>query len=125
MKIKEIKEDRIIFDNGNILEGIHEQDCCESVYADFENMQVMTKIASNYINSDELDFDEDLLKHIIKIPNVGFFIEDKNGIRLFVSCYNSQNGYYSSDLELCYTQSVVQYIKSYLDISDCEQDDIC
>ncbi len=36
MRIKEINDEKIIFDNGYVLSYYHEQDCCETVYADFE-----------------------------------------------------------------------------------------
>lgn len=122
MKIKEIKENGIIFDNGNYLMYYHEQDCCEHVGADFENIQVLTKLTSNSLNSNELDFDENLENYIKKVEGIGFLIEDKNGIKLFVSCYNRQNGYYSSNLELHYGK--VNTISVTIDISDCVQDDI-
>lgn len=39
MKIKNILEDKIIFDNEYELKYYHEQDCCESVYAEFEKIK--------------------------------------------------------------------------------------
>lgn len=48
MKIKEILDNKIKFDNGYELEAYHEQDCCENVYADFEilktyNLSIVTR----------------------------------------------------------------------------------
>ena len=119
MKIKEINESGIIFDNGNELLDVHLQECCELVYADWINAQIITKIGVNSVNSDDLEFDIDLDKKITKIENVGFEIEDNNGIKLLVSCYNKQNGYYSSDLELHYIKS-----KTIINISDCVKNEI-
>lgn len=122
MKINEINEKGIKFDNGAKLEHYHDQDCCENVYADWENIQVMTRIGRNSINSNYLDFDENLFSKIEFQKDVGFTIEDDNGIKLFVSCYNRQDGYYSSDLSLIYTNSNGR--KYTIDISDCVKDDI-
>lgn len=38
MKIVEIKEESLKFDNGLIITSEHEQDCCESHWADFSVM---------------------------------------------------------------------------------------
>lgn len=119
MKIKKIEYGMIEFDNGNILADHHQQDCCEHVYADFENLQVLTKIGSNSMSSEDLEFDENLFANIELMEGVGFKIKDKNGIELFVSCYDIQNGYYSSDLELVYTKNVNGIkIKEKIDITN-------
>lgn len=125
MKIEKIEEEKIIFDNGNYLTYYHSQDCCEQVYADFQHIQVTTQLGKNSVNSNDLEFDEDLLQHIMYAKDVGFHIEDKNGVRLFVSCYNRQNGYYSSNLELQYIQNKNgREIITKVDISDCVKDEI-
>lgn len=122
MKIKKIEYGRIEFDNGNTLCDYHENDCCEHVYADFENLQVLTKIGSNSINSNDLEFDENLFANIELMEGVGFKIKDKNGIELFVSCYDIQNGYYSSNLELVYTKRVSgSSIEEKIDITNCSK----
>lgn len=116
MKIEKITNKYILFDNGNKLSYEHEQDCCEDVYADFMNMQVVTHIFENEINISDLDFNEVLPIKIYK--ELGFTFESLNGIKILVSCYDSQNGYYSSNLKLVY------YDKeniNYLDIEECEQ----
>lgn len=121
MKIKKIDCLGITFDNGNKLLYNHEKECCERVYADWLNMQIMTKMGVNSVNTNDLDFNVDLDKKITKIQNVGFEIEDNNGIRLFVSCYNKQNGYYSSNLELHYIKKGLG--RTIIDISDCVKDE--
>lgn len=118
MKIKSISEDKIVFDNGNYLEYRHEQDCCERVYADFKNLQVFTDVGANAVKSDDLVFDPDLTKHITQAEGVGFMIEDKNGVRLFVSCYDCQNGYYSDDLTLIYHNVYTGKVEK-IDITEC------
>lgn len=95
-------ESYILFDNGEKLSSIHDDDCCEQVFADFKNMQVMGEREKNYVNADELDFFENILDSVVPIEDLGFYLVTKQGICLLVSCYNVQNGYYSNELELEY-----------------------
>ena len=93
MKIIEIKEDKIIFDNGYELESYHEQDCCEHVYADFEILKdynVSTKTGKT-INIEDIDFEEHLEYLIQGIENEGFNMISKIGEKFFIPCYNSHN----------------------------------
>ena len=123
MKIIEIKEDKIIFDNGYELESYHEQDCCEHVYADFEILKdynVSTKTGKT-INIEDIDFEEHLEYLIQGIENEGFNMISKIGEKFFIPCYNSQNGYYSSELELILKRGKA---KEVMDISEFVEDDI-
>ena len=85
-------------------------------------MQVVTNIGANSISAEELDFDERLIQCLGFLPDLGFTLQDKNGIRLMVSCYNCQNGYYSSALSLVYTDK--HGVISTVDISNCVKDEI-
>lgn len=102
MTVKEIKEEGIEFDNGFLLTHDHWQDCCECVYADWKNMQVLTNVFENSFDISSLEFDETKkLKEYIEVKeSIGFTIESNNGIKLLVSCYDVQNGYYSNNLTL-------------------------
>ncbi len=117
MKIVSIGKAGIIFDNGLTLEHYHEQDCCEDVYADWENMQVMGEREKNYVNAADLDFFENILKSIVPIEDLGFYIVTKQGICILVSCYNQQNGYYSDELSL-------RYDDQCMDITGCTKDEL-
>lgn len=121
MKIVKIDRTGIEFDNGATLTHFHDQDCCERVYADWEHIQVLTKIGRNSISTEEMDFEENLTEHIWGLKDVGFTLEDKNGIQLFISCYNQQNGYYSSDLHLIYNNDS---ITTEIDITKYVRDEI-
>lgn len=124
MKIKEIKEGKIIFDNGYRLEYYHDQDCCEYVYADFdilETYNVSIKTGKN-IKIKEIDFSEKLSELIEGIEGMGFNIISKIGEKFFVPCYNEQNGYYSNELELILykqedkeTLNITDFVKDILD----------
>ena len=72
-----LKDGTEIFDH-------HDQDCCEAVYADWPED----------IEEDLKDVTLETLK-IEYVEDFGFKI---NGIS--VSCHNSQNGYYSDQLDL-------------------------
>lgn len=119
MKIKEICDEKILFDNGNRLVSYHDQDCCEEVYADFsvlEEYNVSTKTGRK-IWIKEIDFEENLRTLIEGVKGVGFNMISKKGEKFFVPCYNSQNGFYSSDLELrlykkeCETLDITSFVK--------------
>lgn len=102
MKILYITDEKIIFDNGYILKYYHQQDCCENVYADFEilNTYNLSTKTGKEINIKEIDFEEDM-RHLIEgIKDTGFNMISKIGEKFFIPCYNEQNGYYGSNLEL-------------------------
>lgn len=115
MKIVSINKAGILFDTGMTLEHYHAQDCCEEVYADWKNMQITGEREKNYVNAADLDFFENILESIVPIEGLGFYIVTKQGICILVSCYNIQNGYYSSDLTL-------RYDDQYVDITECAKD---
>lgn len=123
MKIKQIDEDEIIFDNNYKLKYYHKQDCCENVYADFEmlkNYNVSVKTGKN-IKIKEIEFVETLELLIDGVPGAGFNIISIIGEKFFIPCYNEQNGYYSSNLELILDKGKTQEI---MDISEFVKDDI-
>lgn len=118
MKIVSINATEILFDNGKKLISEHDQDCCELVFADFENIQVMGVREKNYVNADELDFFENILDSVVPIEDLGFYLVTKQGICLLVSCYNIQNGYYSDKLILRYgnkCKDISKYTKEEYD----------
>lgn len=123
MKIKNITESNIIFDNGYELEAFHDRDCCEDVYADFSVLQTynVSNITGNTINIREIDFEENLNKLVKGIEGQGFNLISKIGENFFVPCYNEQNGYYSSNLTLILHK---QEEKETLDITDFIEDRI-
>ena len=95
MKVTKINLEGVMFDNGTQVTHKHDQQCCENVYADWEQLR-------------DTDIkDKDFKK--IEIEKV-----KGSGIRLngyFVPCYDLQNGYYSSNLEIVTTKTI--------DVSDC------
>jgi hypothetical protein len=84
MKIKAIMDDCITMDNGVTVMSVHQQDCCEQVYCDF----------SSLLDSPIMDIEFEKIK-IEAVKGEGIRI---NGY--FCPCYDLQNGYYSSNLNL-------------------------
>ena len=96
MKIKEIDNGHILFDNGNQITFDHCPDCCEDNYADFEQLD---DIARNATFNPELDFEA--------INNSGFRFGNKPNNMYFVPCYSEQNGYYSDQIDIYYNDKRV------------------
>ncbi len=95
MKIKTIREDCIIFDNGSEITFDHMQDCCEYNYAAFG------QLADTGIEQE--DFVEPL---IFEALDEGFRFGNP-GKMYYVPCYSSQNGYYSFDVDIYYNGQCV------------------
>jgi len=105
MKLILIDEQGLKFDDGTVVEHFHDQDCCETVYADWKQLED-TGILNREFND-------------IKIEGV-----KRSGFRLngyFVPCYNEQNGYYSSGLEVWITKGNE---KRVVDVSEFVEDKI-
>jgi len=97
------------------LSSHHDQDCCESVYADFSVM----KYHKEQLVGNELDY-----LALKRVPDMGFLIVFGFGYsyeKIFIACYNSQNGYYSSNLSIILQEGET---KTEVDISDCVEDNI-
>lgn len=87
----------LLFRNGDkiVFADCHSQDCCERVYADWSNINI-EKLIDNMKNYSSIVIKgvEDM--GILLVFNLGFIVP----IKEFVPCYNIQNGYYSTDLNL-------------------------
>jgi hypothetical protein len=96
MKIAEINNHHILFDNGNKITFTHYQDCCEHNYADFEQLD---DLARNAKFDSRLDFEA--------INNCGFRFGNKPNNMHFVPCYSEQNGYYTREIDIYYNGNQV------------------
>ena len=90
----------IVFNDGTTIIDHHDQDCCEHVYADFDQL-ADTNIFDNDFNEIEIE----------GVKEAGFRL---NGY--FVPCYDQQNGYYSNDLALIIKKP--DGFKRKVDVSD-------
>ena len=125
IKSVEVKENILItFEDGRVIKinDYHNQDCCESVYADYS----IYKLCSSELVGKEIN------NIVIKgVEGMGFLVclgkkesySDyiDNFSKVFIPCYNSQNGYYSSNLEL---QITCDGVEIKLDISNLVEDHI-
>ena len=122
MKIANITDEIITFDNGAMLTFEHDQDCCERVYADFEYLQIIPEIK-------DVEFSppaETLTELIRVVDDLGFLLmgekcryADGSRRKYLVPCYNEQNGYYSDNLTLIYRNGDIEM---KLDVSQSVQD---
>lgn len=91
MKIKEVNDEKILFDNGNTITFDHEQDWCEYNYAQFDALEELAF---------EVEFDEDLTFEAV--DGSGFRFGNLPQKMFFIPCYSSQNGYYSDYIDIYY-----------------------
>ena len=89
-KIIKTEENLIEFADGTKITCDHCPDCCEHNYADCGQID---DLARGY------DFNTAELK-IEAVDGSGFRFGDNPNRMFFVPCYSSQNGYYSSDLDV-------------------------
>ena len=120
MRIVGISEDNLVFDNGTTMSSFHEQDCCESHWADFSVMEGynINTVTGETIDIKEVEFDEDIKDYIELVEDAGFNLIAKDGSKYFIPCYASNNGYYSSDLTLVISRDNQ---KEEIDITDCQK----
>lgn len=104
------------FDDDKItITGEHSQDCCERVFADFT-------IFKHYIKQLYGSYRNVIIKSVSEMGILLCFESDwGTDEKVFVPCYNEQNGYYSSNLDLCVNHNGV--IKK-IDITECNQDKV-
>lgn len=98
------------------ISSYHSQDCCEHVYADFSVMKY---------HADELRTKPVRSLTLKRVLNMGFLVCFERGYdsyeKIFIPCYNYQNGYYSSNLSVVLKEGEM---KTEVDISDCVEDHI-
>jgi len=95
MKIKVITDEYIEFDNGSKITFDHEQDCCEYNYADFSQLEDTGIEQENF--TEPLQFE---------VTETGFRFGNP-GKMYYVPCYSSQNGYYTTEVDIYYNGECV------------------
>lgn len=104
MKIKSWDDERIAFDDGSYISYDHKQDCCEYNWADFSVLDVMLGSNKDYMEFDSFE--------VTTVEECGFLLKlnlsDKRVLRcqehnIFIPCYSEQNGYYSTDIRIIYS----------------------
>lgn len=110
LKIIKVQNDCIYFDNGVRLYSYHEQDCCESHYLSMDDLTIEDFAG--------LQFDLTNYTFFNRIKDYGIELIPINGWSVKIPGYGSNNGYYSSDLDLIITDDK-DFKKTY-NITDCQ-----
>ena len=105
-------DDGAVTINGIVLSYHHDSDCCEHVYADFPYIKEQIVEISG-INVETLE--------IKAVPKMGILLSFDDKYKYFIPCFNSQNGYYSSNLKLLIEMNG---LRKEIDISDFVEDKI-
>lgn len=87
MKVVKSEENLLEFDNGLVVEGDGDIDCCANNYLDFEQLPVGTEVRTMTLGE---------FIDTIKLKEDGFALKDAEGTPKWVQARSSQNGYYSN-----------------------------
>jgi hypothetical protein len=110
LKVVKVDAESIEFENGVQLYSDHDQDCCENHYLSFGDLTIA--------DFEGLEFDltgEDFFK---RIEDYGIELIPIKGHSVRVPGYGSNNGYYSSNLDLILTDK--KDFNKRFDISECQ-----
>ena len=110
LKVVKIDSDSIEFDNGVQLYSNHDQDCCEHHYLSLEDLS-LDDFAGLEFDLTNDDFFE-------RIEDYGIALKPINGFPIRIPGYGSNNGYYSSNLDLIITDN--KGFEKTFDISECQ-----
>jgi len=111
LKVIRIDSEFIEFNNGIKLSSEHYQDCCESHSLSFDDL-----VLNDF---DDLEFDLTNDNFFNRIPDYGIELIPIKGYSVKIPGYGSNNGYYSSDINLVISKGD-KTVKSY-DISECQE----
>lgn len=109
-KVIKVSSESLVFDNGIELGSNHNSDCCEHHWLSFEHLTV-----DDFAG---LEFDLSNDNFFKKIEGYGIELVPIVGYSVKVPGYGSNNGYYSTDLELTLSGNGID--KSY-DITECQE----
>ena len=110
VKVIKIMSDSIEFDNGIILSSDHAQDCSEHHYLCFEDL--------TGDDFEGLEFDLTTDNFFERIEDYGIQLNPISGHSVRLPGYGSNNGYYSSHLDLVLMDGN-KVVKTF-DISECQ-----
>ena len=110
LKVVKIDSDSIEFDNGVQLYSNHDQDCCERHYLSLDDLTLE--------DFSGLEFDLTNDDFFERIEDYGIALKPINGFPIRIPGYGSNNGYYSSNLDLIITDN--EGFEKTFDISECQ-----
>lgn len=112
VKVIKIDSESIVFDNGMSLYSVHDQNCCESHYLSMTDLTML--------DFEGLEFDLSNDTFFNRIEGYGIELIPIHGHSVKIPGYGSNNGYYSSNLDLVISDANGKTIKSF-DISECQE----
>jgi len=101
MKLLKSEEDLLEFDNGLVVKGVGDEDCCASNYLDFEQFEVGQEFP---------DMTAKQFAKKITLKEDGFALTSKDGMPKWCQARSVQNGYYS-DVTTVYLEYKGEEIK--------------
>ncbi len=111
VKVVKILYDGVSFDDGSTLESYHSNECCESHYLNFSDLTIK--------DFDGLEFDLSTDNFFERVEGYGIALKPLNGNPVRVPGYGSNNGNYSSELDLILKKDGKE-IKLH-DITECQK----
>lgn len=87
MRVTKSEDNLLEFDNGLIVEGLGDYDCCAVNYLDFEQLPVGTELPTMTAKQ---------FAKRITLKEDGFTVKDSGGTPKWVQARSIQNGYYSN-----------------------------
>lgn len=110
LKVVKVDAESIEFENGVQLYSNHDQDCCENHYLSFSDLTIA--------DFEGLEFDLTNDNFFRRIEDYGIELVPIHGHSVKVPGYGSNNGYYSSNLDLIVTNG--KDFKKEYDITECQ-----
>lgn len=110
MKVVKVTEYGLEFDSGHKLYANHDTNCCEWHYLDFSHSTMEDFLG--------LDFDLSSDRFFQRIEDYGIALLPKQGHPVRIPGYGTNNGYYSSNLDLVLTSP--DGTKTTYDIEECQ-----
>lgn len=104
MKVAKIDDQMVLFDNGCKITYYHAERFCTYNYADFEQLRDTGIEKEDF--SPALTFE--------KAGDYGFRFGNP-GKMFYVPCYSKQNGYYTTNVAICYDGKVVLNLECEID----------
>lgn len=111
LKVVKVNSDSIEFENGIRLYSNHDQDCCESHFLSFDDLTID--------DFKDLKFDLTNDNFFERISEYGIELVPIRGHSVKVPGYGSNNGYYSSHLDLIVTDD--KDFKKEFNITECQE----
>jgi hypothetical protein len=111
LKVVKVESESIEFENGISLYSYHHQDCCENHYLSFSDLTID--------DFKGLEFDMSNDNFFKRIEGYGIELIPVQGHSVKVPGYGSNNGYYSSQLDLILADN--KGFERKYDISECQE----